>query len=84
VKFRGWRERCRRWRREGRTPPIEYQRDNRLWRWRLSMLLVMLLGMAGVVVALSRLDFRAWVFWPLYAVAMVGAGAWSILGEHVR
>jgi DNA methylase len=58
--------------------------DNRLWRWRLSMLLVMLLGMAGIAVALGRLDYRPWVIWPLYAVAMVGAGGWSIMGEHVR
>jgi len=84
FKFRAWRERSRRWRREGRTPVPEYQRDNRLWRWRIGALAVMLLGMAGFMIALFHEDLRAWVIWPLYAVAMAGAAAWNLIGSHVR
>ena len=81
VKYRSWRERSRRWHREGRQPPAEYQRDNILWRWRLVSFGVMLFGMSGFIVSLEDMS---WLTWPLYATAMTGAAAWNILGSFVR
>src|SRR5205809_6471515 len=40
TKYRAWRERRAHWRREGRPPPPEYVRDNRLWQLRLTALIV--------------------------------------------
>ncbi len=84
TKFRGWRERRRQWRAQGSTPPPEYQRDNDLWRWRITALGIALLAF----VALLALTFGAnpvtWLIWPVYGLAMIGAAAWNLLGAHVR
>ncbi len=83
-KFRAWRARSREWRRGGLRPPPEYERDNRLWRWRLGAFALILFGFGGFNVALWWLEFRPWVIWPLYAVAMIGACAWYAIGRYVR
>jgi hypothetical protein len=84
IKFRGWRERCRRWQRENKTPPPEYERDNRLWRWRLGALAMCAGALLGLAVALFSPHVRPWLIWPLYGMSMLGAITWSVMSEHVR
>ena len=45
---------------------------------------MILFGFGGFNVALWWLEFRPWVIWPLYAVAMIGACAWYAIGRYVR
>jgi hypothetical protein len=84
VKFNAWRERNRRWRKEGRTPPPEYGRDNRLWRIRLSALALCAAALLSTFWAtFSRpIHFAAIIL--LYVIALIGASTWGILSEHVR
>jgi amino acid transporter len=84
TKLRAWRERVRGWRAESAVPPPEYRRDNELWRWRLIALAVCIVALVSSFVIVSSTNSPVWLFWAAYAVAMIGAGAWSILGEHVR
>jgi hypothetical protein len=84
VKFRGWRERCRRRKHENRAPPPEYQRDNRLWRWRLGALGMCAAALFGLSVALFSFPLQPWLIWPLYGISMLGAITWGVMSEYVR
>ena len=85
TKFRGWRQRCAKWRREGVEPPPEYRRDNRLWRWRIVGLAAMTAGFAAIVILLSMAGFPpAWMLLTSYVVALAGASVWGVLGALVR
>jgi len=84
TKLRAWRERVRQWRAQSAVPPPEYQRDNEWWRWRLIALAICIAALVSSLVLASAEDSPVWLFWASYAVAMIGAAAWNILGEHVR
>ncbi len=85
TKYRAWRERRAHWRREGRPPPPEYARDNRLWQLRLTALIVGVLSFIPLTTYLfttSGSDPR--VIWSLYALSMIGCGVWGFLRARVR
>ena len=83
-KFRGWRQRIREWGVRGSVVPPEYQRDNELWRWRLAALAICLGGLAASAVLVLGANPPRWLFWSVYAAAMIGAAGWNLLGAHVR
>jgi hypothetical protein len=84
LKFSAWRERNRRWRKEGREPPPEYERDNRLWYIRLGALALCAAALVGAFWATFSTPIHFAVIIPFYIVALIGAGTWGILSEHVR
>ena len=85
TKYRAWRERCVRWRREGQQPPPEYVLDNRLWRLRLAAVALGAVSFVPLTIYLFTTSaFDPWVIWPLYALTMIGCGIWGFLRERVR
>jgi len=84
TKLRAWRERVRHWRAKGTPPPPEYQRDNRLWHWRLAALAVCVGAFITMIALLPASVSSVWLFWLPYAVAMIAALTWGIFGQYVR
>jgi amino acid transporter len=84
TKFRGWRQRVREWHAQGAIPSRDYRRDNELWRWRLLALVVCLAALVTSAVLILLTTPLSWLFWSVYALAMIGAAGWNLLGAHVR
>ena len=85
TKYRAWRERRARWRREGQQPSPEYVRDNRLWQLRLTALIVGAVSFIPLAIYLfTATGSDPLVIWSLYTLSMIGFGVWGFLKARVR
>lgn len=87
TKFRGWRERVRKWKTRNVVPPAEYRRDNRLWTIRITGLLVSVAGMVALGVLIfgpERLSLGGWSVAAATVISLAGAAIWGGMDNYVR